>query len=77
MGSIRSRNGKLFLDFRYKEKRCREATTLEDTTTNRRRLGSVLKRLKPRLLWEHSFMRNIFPKARALTTSPLRKVRPA
>lgn len=63
MGSIRSRNGKLFLDFRYKEKRCREATTLEDTTTNRRRLGSVLKRLEAEITLGTFIYAKYFPKS--------------
>ncbi|QID17343.1 DUF3596 domain-containing protein [Nitrogeniibacter mangrovi] len=41
MGSIRKRadNGKLFLDFRYRGKRCREQTDLDDTSANRKRLN--------------------------------------
>jgi len=46
MASIRSRRGKLFLDFRYKKQRCREATSLDDTAENRRRLNSVIKRIE-------------------------------
>ncbi|WP_417794018.1 Arm DNA-binding domain-containing protein [Terasakiella pusilla] len=46
MASIRSRSGKLFLDFRYKKQRCREATSLTDTAENRRRLNSVIKRME-------------------------------
>ncbi|MDA8256716.1 MAG: DUF3596 domain-containing protein [Betaproteobacteria bacterium] len=44
MGSIRKRddNGLLFVDFRYRGKRCREQTTLEDTSANRKRLQKVL-----------------------------------
>ena len=34
---IRSKSGKLFLDFRWKAQRCREFTGLEDTRENRRR----------------------------------------
>lgn len=34
---IRSKSGKLFLDFRWKSQRCREFTGLEDTRENRRR----------------------------------------
>lgn len=46
MASIRSRSGKLFLDFRYKKQRCREATSLNDTAENRRRLNSLIKRME-------------------------------
>lgn len=34
---IRSKSGKLFLDFRWKSQRCREFTGLDDTRENRRR----------------------------------------
>lgn len=34
---IRSKSGKLFLDFRWKSQRCREFTGLADTRENRRR----------------------------------------
>lgn len=42
MGSINSRNGKLYLDFRYRGVRCREQTTLADTQANRQKLNKVL-----------------------------------
>ena len=63
MGSIRSRSGKLFLDFRYKEKRCREATTLEDTQANRKRLTSVLKRLEAEITLGTFVYAKYFPKS--------------
>jgi integrase len=63
MGSIRSRNGKLFLDFRYKEQRCREVTTLEDTVQNRRRLASVLKRLEAEITLGTFVYGKYFPKS--------------
>jgi len=39
MGSVNSRDGKLYLDFRYKGKRCREQTRLANTPANRQKLG--------------------------------------
>lgn len=47
MGSIRVRKetGKLYLDFRYQGKRCREQTELDDTKVNRRRLERLAKRV--------------------------------
>jgi len=48
MASIRVREttGKLFLDFRYQNQRCREQTSLEDTPVNRRKLEGVLKKIE-------------------------------
>ncbi|MCU8094336.1 site-specific integrase [Shewanella sp. SM20] len=46
MGSINSRNNKLYLDFRFKGIRCREMTMLEDTTANRKRARAVLTRIE-------------------------------
>lgn len=42
MASINSRNGQLFLDFRYQGQRCREYTTLNDSAQNRKRLEKLL-----------------------------------
>lgn len=48
MASIRARtdNGKLFLDFRYKGKRCREQTLLDDTSANRKKLQQLLDKIE-------------------------------
>ena len=48
MGSVNSRpeTGKLFIDFRYKGKRCREQTSLEDTRENRKRVQKLLDRVE-------------------------------
>lgn len=48
MGSISARpeNGKLFIDFRYRGKRCREQTSLEDTRENRKRVQKLLDRIE-------------------------------
>jgi len=48
MGNIRARtdNGKLFFDFSYQNKRCREQTTLDDTTANRKKMGKLLNRIE-------------------------------
>lgn len=47
MGKVRARKetGKLYFDFVYLGKRCREQTALEDTPANRKRVGAVMKRL--------------------------------
>lgn len=48
MGSIRVREStqKLFFDFHYQGKRCREQTALENTASNRKKLESILKRIE-------------------------------
>ncbi|KXS54301.1 MAG: phage integrase family protein [Marinobacter sp. T13-3] len=48
MGSIRVRKqtGKLFLDFKYRNKRCREQTALEDTAKNRKKLQALMDRIE-------------------------------
>jgi integrase len=52
MGSIRSRKetGKLFLDFHYRNKRCREQTALDDTQANRRKLELALKKIEAEIM---------------------------
>lgn len=48
MGKIveRPETGKLFFDFRYEGKRCREQTTLDSTPANRKKLESILKKIE-------------------------------
>ena len=46
MASINSRAGKLYIDFRYFGKRCREMTLLEDTKPNRKRLENFVTKLE-------------------------------
>ena len=48
MAKVRSRQdtGKLFIDFRFQNKRCRELTALDDTKANRNRLEKVAKRIE-------------------------------
>ena len=48
MGKIRARsdNHKLFFDFTYLDKRCREQTMLPDTPANRRKLEKILERIE-------------------------------
>lgn len=49
MGSINSRDGKLYLDFRYRGVRCREQTTLADTQANRQKLNKVLSLIEQQI----------------------------
>ncbi|HCF7642453.1 TPA: DUF3596 domain-containing protein, partial [Pseudomonas aeruginosa] len=48
MGKVRARadNEKLFFDFTYLDKRCREQTTLPDTPANRKKLEKILERIE-------------------------------
>lgn len=48
MGNIRARsdNGKLFFDFRFQGKRCREQTTLDNNTANTKKLKMILERIE-------------------------------
>lgn len=68
MGSIRVNNGKLFCDFRYKGKRCREYTALEDTKPNRQKLSKLLEKM------EAEIKEDIFEYARYFPNSKLAKI---
>lgn len=47
MASIRTRpNGKLFFDFRYQGKRCREITALNDNPANRKKMEAVMQKIE-------------------------------
>ena len=48
MGSVRTRKetGKLFMDFVYRGRRCREQTSLPDNTKNRKKLLEMLERVE-------------------------------
>ncbi|MCL1091922.1 site-specific integrase [Shewanella profunda] len=49
MGTVNSRDGKLYLDFRYKGGRCREQTSLVDNSTNRQKLNRLLTLLEQQM----------------------------
>ena len=63
MGSIKSRpeNNNLFFDFRYRGLRCREQTTLKDTSANRRRLQKVLDRIETEIATGTFSYQEFFP----------------
>ncbi len=46
MASIRPRRGKLFVDFRYMNMRCRETTNLTDTPANRKKLAKIIEKME-------------------------------
>ncbi len=45
MGSVRSRKGQLFFDFRFQGNRCREQTLLDDTPKNRSKLETFMDQI--------------------------------
>ena len=63
MGSIRARkeSGKLYFDFRYKNKRCREQTNLSNTTANKRQLNTILSRIEAEITLGNFEYANYFP----------------
>jgi integrase len=66
MGSVRVRKetGKLYFDFQYCGRRCREQTLLEDSKTNRNKMNEVMKRIDAELVM------GTFDYARYFPTSP-------
>lgn len=66
MASIRCRKetGKLYLDFIYQSKRCREQTDLDDTKTNRRRLQRLANRLEAQIAAGTFRYAEMFPNSR-------------
>lgn len=69
MGSIRvlGTNKKLFIDFRYKGKRCREYTTLDDTPANRKKLQKILERIETEIKLGTFDYARFFPGSRMAT----------
>lgn len=65
MASIRELNGKLFFDFRYKGKRCREYTAVEDNKPNRTKMDKILKKI------EEDFEEDVFEYRRYFPNSKL------
>ncbi|MGR5063996.1 Arm DNA-binding domain-containing protein [Photobacterium sp. DNB22_13_2] len=64
MGSINVKNNKLYLDFRYKGQRCREYTKLIDNSSNRRRLGQLLKNIEAEIILGTFDYAKYFPKSK-------------
>jgi len=79
MASIRENNGKLFWDFRYKNRRCREYTALDDTSANRMKMEKVLHRIEADIEKGMFDYRQYFPNSKlasAFDESPLGKRSP-
>ncbi|WP_151722309.1 Arm DNA-binding domain-containing protein [Acinetobacter ursingii] len=66
MASIRARYGKLNIDFRYLNMRCRETTALEDNPQNRKKLEKVIERMEAEILLGIFDYAKYFPKSTRL-----------
>ncbi|MBO1520699.1 site-specific integrase [Oceanisphaera pacifica] len=49
MGTVNTRDGRLYLDFRFKGKRCREQTKVADTPANRKKLEKLLAQMEQQI----------------------------
>jgi len=65
---VRSKHGRLFLDFRWRGVRCREFTELTDTSENRRRCAAFLKVIKGEITLGTFDYRRHFPYGTRLAT---------
>ncbi|MFM4793439.1 Arm DNA-binding domain-containing protein [Aeromonas veronii] len=64
MGSIRSREGKLFFDFHYQMVRCREQTLLKDTKLNRSKLEKIMGEIENAMRLGRFVYRDYFPNSK-------------
>src|SRR5262245_58005928 len=65
---VRSKHGRLFLDFRWRGVRCREFTELTDTPENRRRCTALLRIIKGEIALGTFDYRRHFPNGTRLAT---------
>jgi len=68
MGHIRTRKetGKMYLDFKYQNLRCREQTALLDTPANRKKLENLLQRIDAEILLGSFDYQAYFPESKML-----------
>ena len=66
MASINSRNGNLYIDFRYIGQRCREQTLLADTKPNRKRLENFVSKMQAEIQLGSFRYENYFPQSKKL-----------
>lgn len=64
MATITVRNNFLVLDFRYKNKRCREKTKFTDTPANRKKLKTICERLEAEIVLDSLDYAAYFPKSK-------------
>lgn len=84
MVKVRARreSGKLVFDFRYRGKRCRETSALDDTPANRRKMETVAKKMDAEMTLGTFVYRNYFPNSRRVADfeeaegTPKRGVKP-
>lgn len=63
MASIRARRGKLFVDFRYMNMRCRETTNFTDTPSNRKKMTKILEKMEAEITLGIFDYATYFPKS--------------
>lgn len=81
MGNIRARsdNNKLFFDFRYQGKRCREQTALDNSPANLKKLKNILEKIEAEITLSSFDYAKYFPNSKMVekfvtqTTSALQK----
>lgn len=66
MAGINSRNNKLYIDFRYFGKRCREQTLLTDTKANRKRLATFIEKMEAEIKLGSFEYEKHFPQSKKL-----------
>jgi len=59
--NVRSETGKLYFDFRYRGKRCREQTALDDTPANRRKMRKMLDQIEAEITLDQFNYTRYFP----------------
>ena len=59
--NVRKDKSKLFLDFRFRNIRCREQTELKDTPVNRKRAQNLLNRVQAEIMLGQFDYRATFP----------------
>ena len=77
MGSINKlHNDTLYIDFRYRGKRCKEYTKLKDSPPNRRRLANILERIEAEIILGTFDYAAYFPKSKRVNhiMTPLRMI---
>ncbi|RMH40007.1 MAG: site-specific integrase [Gammaproteobacteria bacterium] len=67
MGSIRVRHdtGKLFFDFRFNGRRCRELTLLDDTKANRAKMEAIMAKIEEKIRDGSFVYEEFFPNSKA------------
>ena len=64
--NVRKETGKLYLDFRFRNIRCREQTELTDTPANRKKLQKILDRIEAEILLGQFDFAAMFPNSKTV-----------